>query len=429
MTSHDDDLLAARDEQAARAFLARLAADLIAAGEPVTQAEQDVRLLGRREGHPDVRVAASPTAVFLALGDGSAASIAPVRGPLRLDQCAAVHDAHQALADGAVGVAEAAGRLDALRRIQHPYPAWVRHLGLMSVSVGIGLILQPGLPNLAAAAVASLLVSLLMTQAGRHSLLGALLPSVAAFTAGVVVFGGYELGLLEGPLRTVICPLAVLLPGALLVTGVSELARGAMVAGSSRVFYGVVQLGLFSLGLVGAAMVLDIDAGAFANVRVDGLGLVVAPLGLGLIALGITLSEALPWRLLRWSGLVLVLTFSAQLTAQQSASSLPLGGFTGALVASFTASLLSRIRDDVPRLVAFLPSFWLLVPGTVGLIGVSQIGTGAAGSATLLGATTIVAAIALGLLVGSALALPVSRPASTWRRLGGRPRRWRTMKR
>lgn len=413
--------VAADPDRPVRAFLARLAADLVASGEPVTQAERDVRALGGRHGRPDLRIAASPTAVFLSLGPGEASAIAPVRGPLRLDQCAAVHEVHQALSRDETSVAEADRRLDAVRQIPHPYPAWVRHLGLILVAVGLALVLQPGLPNLVAAAVAALLVSLLMTQAGRHSLIGALLPSVAAFTSGMVVFGAYELGLLEGPLRTVICPLAVLLPGALLVTGVNELAMGAMVAGSSRVFYGVVQLGLFSLGLVGAAMLLGVDGAVFANVRVDGLGMVVAPLGLVSIAAGITLSEALPWRLLRWSGLVLVLTFVTQLGAQQSASSLPLGAFCGALVASFVPSLLSRLRDDVPRLVAFLPSFWLLVPGTVGLMGVSQIGAGTAGTATLLGAVSIVAAIALGLLIGSALALPVSRPAATWRR--GRSRR------
>ncbi|PZU46820.1 MAG: hypothetical protein DI571_04940 [Arsenicicoccus sp.] len=401
-----------------RTVLLRMAAELVASGEPVTDTEREIRVLGARAGHPGVQVAASPTAILLSLEAGAPSSLAPVRGPLRLDQCAAVHAIRHFLATGRLTLAQAEQELDAVRALPHPYPAWVRHLGLMGVSVGLSLILQPGLPNVVVAALGSLLVSLLMTQSGRHSLMGSLLPSVAAFAAALLAFGGYQLDLLDGPLRTLICPLAVLLPGALLVTGVSELAQGAMVAGSARVFYGLVQLGLFSLGVVGASMVLGVDAMAFANVRVEGPGLWMAPLGLGLITLGITLSEALPWSLLRWSGLVLVLTFGAQLAGQQSASSLPLGGFTGAVVASFVPGLLDRLRDDVPRLVAFLPSFWLLVPGTVGLMGVTQIGSGSGDGATLIGAAGIVASIALGLLVGSALALPVARPATTWRRRG-----------
>lgn len=398
-----------------RVALLRMAAELVASGEPVVDTEREVRVLGARAGHPHVQVAASPTAVMLALSEGGPSSMVAVPGPLRLDQCAAVHAIRHFLATGRLRLEQAEQELDAVRALPHPYPAWVRHLGLMGVSVGLSLVLQPGLPNVAVAALGSLLVSLCMTQAGRHSLMGSLLPSVAAFVAALLAFGGYQLELLEGPLRTLICPIAVLLPGALLVTGVSELAQGAMVAGSARVFYGLVQLGLFSLGVLGAAMVLAVDQGAFANIRVDGPGWWVAPLGLGLITLGITLAEALPWSLLRWSGLVLVLTFGAQLAGQQSASSLPIGGFTGAVVASFAPALLSRLREDVPRLVAFLPSFWLLVPGTVGLMGVSQIGSGSGDGATLVGAVGIVASIALGLLVGSALALPVSRPATTWR--------------
>ncbi|WP_281966060.1 threonine/serine ThrE exporter family protein [Serinicoccus marinus] len=399
-----------------RTVLLRMAGELAASGEPVVDVERAVRSLGARAGYPGVQVAASPTAVFLSLSAGTPASIAPVRGPLRLDQCAAVHAVRHFLDTGRLTMAQAETELDAIRALPHPYPAWVRHLGLMGVSVGISLILQPGLPDVAVAALGSLVVSLLLTQSGRHTLLGSLLPSLAAFAVALLAFGGYQLGLLDGPLRTLICPLAVLLPGALLVTGVSELAQGAMVAGASRVFYGMVQLGLFSLGVVGASMVLAVDQGAFSNVRVEGPGLWVAPLGLALITIGITLSEALPWSLLRWSALVLVLTFAAQLAGQQSASSLPIGGFTGAVVASFVPALLGRFREDVPRLVAFLPSFWLLVPGTVGLMGVSQIGVGTGDGATLLGTVGIVASIALGLLIGSALALPVSRPAATWRR-------------
>ena len=80
-----------------------------------------------------------------------------------------------------------------------------------------------------------------------------MLPTVAAFVVSCLVFAAADAGLLEGALRTVLPPLAVLLPGALMVTGLSELAAGAMVAGSSRLLYGTVQLLLFALGIAAAA--------------------------------------------------------------------------------------------------------------------------------------------------------------------------------
>ena len=60
-------------------------------------------------------------------------------------------------------------------------------------------------------------------------------------------------GWLEGALRTLLPPLAILLPGAVLVTGLSEIAASAMVAGVSRVGYGLVQLLLFALGILAVA--------------------------------------------------------------------------------------------------------------------------------------------------------------------------------
>jgi uncharacterized membrane protein YjjB (DUF3815 family) len=54
--------------------------------------------------------------------------------------------------------------------------------------------------------------------------------------------------------------------------------------------------------------------------------------------------------------------------------------------------------------VVFLPSFWLLVPGSLGLIGTTQLATDTGdGFVTASGATAVIVAIALGVLVGSAL--------------------------
>ncbi len=52
--------------------------------------------------------------------------------------------------------------------------------------------------------------------------------------------------------------------------------------------------------------------------------------------------------------------------------------------------------------MVFLPSFWLLVPGSLGLIGTTQLAADTGdGFATALGAIAVIVAIALGVLVGS----------------------------
>ena len=97
----------------------------------------------------------------------------------------------------------------------------------------------------------------------------------------------------------------------------SELAAGDMVAGSSRLIFGIVQLMLFTLGIVVAARQLSLPVSALQNVRVDQLGWWSTPVGLVLISLGIRVMESPPLRLLPWITAVLVAAFVAQTLGQR----------------------------------------------------------------------------------------------------------------
>jgi uncharacterized membrane protein YjjB (DUF3815 family) len=67
--------------------------------------------------------------------------------------------------------------------------------------------------------------------------------------------------------------------------------------------------------------------------------------------------------------------------------------------------------------VTFLPTFWLLVPGALGLAGVAKIvgADQAAGLGDFLNALLSIVAIAVGVLVGSGVAERFGRTTSTWR--------------
>lgn len=385
-----------------RAVLLDLASSMVAGGMPANDVEARMRVAAAAVGYPDVQIAASPTGVFLSLRPGGATAFSPGGARMRLDQSEMVNDVRLSLLDGEVDLLRIADRLHMIRHLPHRYPTWGPYVGLALVGMGICLILQPGLPNMLLVGMCSVLVCALLGFVDRHPALAALLPLVAAFVVAVVTFGAAELDFIDGPLRTLICPLAVLLPGALLATGVAELAAGAMVAGSARLTYGLVQLLMFAAGVIAGAMALGV--GNLDNVRVHDLGLWVAPLGLAAISVGITLSESLGWRMFRWITPVLVCTYLTQLSAQQLSDSTGVGAFAGAVVASFLTGLIDWLRPRVPAMVAFLPSFWLLVPGTVGLIGITQVGSGG-GAAAVIGVVSIVTAIAMGITVGSAAAL------------------------
>ena len=76
------------------------------------------------------------------------------------------------------------------------------------------------------------------------------------------------------------------------------------------------------------------------------------------------------------------------------------------------ADLVARQRTGPPAIVSFTPAFWLLVPGALGLVGVAALLNGdSTGASTLMTTIETMVAIALGVLVGRALSIVVSRTA------------------
>lgn len=386
---------------------------MVATSQPVTEVEDELAEMARHFGYPDIEVAAGPTGVTLALASGASATLEAVTTTLRLDQADDVRTIRHYLLSDQLSASAAIDELSELRRRPTRYPVWVMALGWVGSSVGIAMILQPNPPSLLVTFIGSVVVFALTRLAARRSLLTTLLPTVAAFIIACLVFAGTSAGLLDAPLRSLLPPLAILLPGAVLVTGMSELAAGSMVAFVARLGYGVVQLLLFTLGIAAANGFFDIGPVQLANVRIGTLGWWAVPVGLVLIGVGIGLTHGVRFRLLPWVLLIVFVTFAAQVAGQEL-EGVALGGFLGAIAASLGASLVERVRPQLPRLVVFLPSFWLLVPGSLGLLSVTQLAIDPTSAVdTGFAVIELFGSIAVGLLVGSAFA-QATRP----RRLG-----------
>ncbi|RDH12066.1 threonine/serine exporter family protein [Tsukamurella pulmonis] len=381
---------------------------MIAGGQPVHEVEDELTGVATALGHPLAQIGATPTGLTLTLEPGAPATFESIAGPLRLEQSEVVAEVRRGLVARTLSVDDAFARLGTLRSLPHRYPQWVQDASWSVIAVGIAMLLQPGLPNIAAAAIGGVVVMLLVKAAGRVRLAATLLPTIAAFTVGTGVFAAAQAGWLDGPLRTLLAPLAVLLPGALMVTGMSELAAGAMVAGSSRLTFGTVQLLLFSLGVLSATSVLGVAPEMLVNERINQLGWWGPPVGLALICVGVCLNEGASMRLLPAIGLVVAAAFGAQL-AGQALSGVVLGGFLGAIAGSLGASLVAAVRPQWSRLVVFLPAFWVLVPGSLGLLSVTSVGIDPEqGARTVVDVAAVICALALGLLFGSALAQAVT---------------------
>ena len=83
-----------------------------------------------------------------------------------------------------------------------------------------------------------------------------------------------------------------------------------------------------------------------------------------------------------------------------------LGGYVSALVGAtvmtVVAVLVSRFPSAMPAHASFLPGFWLLVPGALGLIGLTEL-AGGGGGQDLVATVGSIFAVALGVLCGTQL--------------------------
>ncbi|MCK0110583.1 threonine/serine exporter family protein [Ornithinimicrobium sp. F0845] len=402
------------DETRTRRLLAWLGCGLLAGGMPVHEAEEDVRAVAAALGHPRTQVACSPNAITLSLASGEPATLERVEGGLRLDQLAEVSVLQAGLRTRTITVEDALAKMSTLRAQPHRYA----HGGLLGggllAAVGIALVLAPSWPSVLFAALIAPWTVTLMVFSGRSALVRTLMPFFAAFIAAMIAFLAAGQGLVSSPLWTLVAPIAVLLPGALIVTGLTELAAGSMMAGTARLGYGATQLLLFALGMGAAVVLLRVPPEEIDLTRP--LGWWAPVVGVVIVTIAISLMESVSISMVPWLLATILATFLA-LTAGNALSDAPwLGAFLGATAASLVATVVEFLRPQLPRVIAFLPSFWLLVPGSLGLVSLTRIEVAPDTAIGALGGVVIiVAAIALGIVVGAALARPMR---SVARRVG-----------
>ncbi len=246
-------------------------------------------------------------------------------------------------------------------------------------------------------------------------------PLLASFAVAAATFTALRLAdIVVFP--ALVAPLITFLPGALLTIAVLELATGQLLAGSSRLASGLFQLVLLALGIVAGAQLVGVPASAVGTVP-DGPVAVVGPwAGVAVFGIGIVWTHGLRVVSIAPMLVVLYVAYAGQVVGGVFVGS-ALSAFFGALAMTPVAVLLARQGVGPPTLVTFFPGFWILVPGALGLEGVTRIigDDRIAATGALTTTATSMIGIALGVLLGLALSAPD--PERPWTG-GGRPRRW-----
>lgn len=405
-------------------FMYRLGQAYLACGEQTAQVELLLRRVASAQGVRRSRVVAFPTALFITLVEPDAERVTLAEGPLqtlRLDQIADVYTLGDEAQAGRINPTDGLTRLNDILRSAPRFGDVGGILGHTILTVGLSMVLAPALTNLIAAAGLGLVVGIIKVVHRNRPVLAAPLSVIVATIVSSLVFLAVDQGLPINPLHVLIPPLITFLPGAMVTTGMIELAYGDMVSGASRLVSGLVQLVLLAFGFAAGALVVGYSAENLVEANIELVASQVAPwIGVITFGVGVYLHFSAPKRSLVWLLLVLLLTFAAQRTAYHALGAV-ISGFFGSLVATPLGYLIQQRFKGPPSMVTFLPAFWLLVPGSVGLISVTHmLSDREAGLEGLTEALFAFASIALGTLVGASLYRGVTESLGAWRLQVGR---------
>jgi uncharacterized membrane protein YjjP (DUF1212 family) len=403
----------ASEPEPAVQFMLELAAAMNLAGEAVAMNQARTQRIAAAYHVRDARVAVLPNLVLGAGGRGQPTAFELARVQplgLRLDRTAAVAELARAAERAEVEPVAGLHRLHAIARIPHRFGLAGVIGGHMVLTIGLALILQPTPEALGLSAVFGALVGALKAYARNMQTVGVLLPVTAATLVSALAFEFAPEKTIEGSMRVLIPCLVTFLPGGLLTTATLDLSAGEVISGASQLVAGTMQLLLLSFGIAAGAQLAGVSLDvAITNEAKNTLGDWAPWLGVVVFGVGAFVHFSGPPRTLGW---LLVVLFAAWIGQQLGghATSDALGGFFGGLVVIPVASWVATRRSGPPALATFLPAFWLLVPGAVGLIGVAEfVGSNrAAGLDHFVNAGITFTAIGLGVLVGNALVLRVS---------------------
>ena len=389
------------------AFVIGLGAALNAAGEPAYSVQQRLTEVARANGARAARISAFPTFLMVTMGAREPAllEITTVSSStLRLDQLAALDRLLSDAERGAVTPRDGLQRLDEIHELGRQAQPVRAVIGYAVLTLGICLIQRPAPPDVVAAVCFGAIVGLLRPLGRLHTSVQFLMPVIAAFAVSGASALAVKHGLSHPGLPAMVASLVVFLPGAGLTTSVLELTAGQMVSGSSRLVASVVQLALLAFGILAGIELVDVPSARVLAGSSDILGAWVPWLGVLVFAVGVTVAHSTPRR--SFPSLLVVLY--AAWIGQVLGNAL-LGGYVSALVGAAVmtpvAFWVSRLPHGMPPLASFLPGFWLLVPGALGLVGLTDFATkGAApGTQDLMATVVSIFAVAVGVLIGNIL--------------------------
>jgi uncharacterized membrane protein YjjP (DUF1212 family) len=394
---------------AAGQFVAALGGAMAAANYPVNMVRAVMEQTSRAYGL-DHQFLALPNYVQVGSPTGEGMFIANPDFDVRFDQSFPLARLVARAPAGTLSPEDGMAELDRIRNQRRRFPFWVTIMGYAVQSTGLALILQPTPWSLVGAAILGLLVGALSALGRRVEGIGYLLPLICSFLVALIVFtfnNHWHVGV--DSLRALAAPLATFLPGAAITLAVIELSTHHVVSGASRLVAGFMQIAQLAFGILIAAQVAGIADTNLVTTEINRLGPWAPLLGVFVYGIGAMLYFGPPTSFLPW---MLLTAYAGQWVGNAVLGSYA-SGFGGGLTLIICALAISHRPNTPPTVSLVLPGFWLLVPGSLGFMGVTQLlGTHSTAvfTATLISMMSIAVGVQTGLLLWRAAIQLTSSP-------------------
>lgn len=386
-------------------LLVALGEAMVDSSYPVNVVRRTLRQTAEANGVLSVEPLVFPTALMVSVGSesGVITGVASAGdGQLFLSQVDDLDEVITQTQQRSIEPAEAVERIRRIRLAPHPYSPLLRLTAGTVMSSTFAVLLGASWAGVGVAAVlGGIVTGVFLLGSGLAKTYQVLLIVGSSMGVSILVFLLVRTSLDSQILPALLAPLVFLLPGALLTIGVIELSTGQYMSGSARLAAGGMRLILLAVGIVTAAALVGIPSIELSS-STHPLGEWAPWIAVGLFGPAISIYQGAKVSSLRWIVPVLYIAYGAQVLG-----SVLLGGvlsaFIGAIVMTPAAVVASRLHGPA-TIVNFLPAFWLLVPGALGLKGVTTILDGnSTGISTIVAAVSTMVAITLGILLGLAI--------------------------
>jgi uncharacterized membrane protein YjjP (DUF1212 family) len=389
-----------------RAFVMELGAAMNDVGQPVYVVQERLATIAAAYGAHGASISAFPTFLMVVMAQGEPATVeltARLSPSPRLDQIAALDRLVARAERGEIDPVDGLRSLAEVRSLRPRFGRLQNVVGYAVFAVGICLVLHPAALEVVTAALFGALVGAIRSAVRGQRTLEVMTPVIAAFIISALSALAAKHEISDLGMRPMAAALVVFLPGAALTNSVLELAAGQMVSGASRLVSGTVQLALLAFGILAGIEAVGIPRSRVLFGTEALLGGWSPWLGVLVFAIGVVVADSAPPRSLPTLVVVLYAAWISQVVA-----SAVFGAYAAALIAATVMTLaaygVERFDSAMPAHASFLPGFWLLVPGALGLIGLTRL-AGGGSSKDLLATVGSIFAVALGVLCGTQLLL------------------------